>query len=80
MKYVIFNIENVKDIAVCFPDCITHKSIVEGVFQRDRYRPVSAGFYRIESDKILPICYGESESTKLKSRPEKDAFILSKLF
>lgn len=65
MKYVIFQYKQLI-MPVIIPEHVTHKQVsVEGGM------PISAGFFTIKKGVVK--CFGESESLKLKSRPEEDA-------
>jgi hypothetical protein len=85
MKYIVFDF-NGKETIVLFPRTLIHKEVSDAVKTiktgrgRDWKRQykdsnvISAGFFDLDESDV---CYGESESLCVKSRPEEDAALLN---
>ena len=73
LKYIIFGHQG-EEVPVVFPADIMHKAMMIHDHLNGRAWPVSAGFCEMDSSGVL--CFGESESLKLKSRPAEDAAII----
>jgi len=70
-KYIVIKTEY-NEMPVLFPFIVKHNSLVAS------NRIVSAGFWKLEDGKF--ICYGESNSLQLKSRPEIDNELMNTYF
>lgn len=74
LKYIL---TEYKSFAI-FSDTHVHADVARGLYGK----PVSAGFCHLNTaidDTITVICYGESISMNLKSRPEDGEIITRKL-
>jgi hypothetical protein len=71
MKYIIVRDREEKESGIVFPDRLIHREVAR-IHSASGTRVVSAGFCTI-GDQVR--AWGESESMKMKSRPE-DAAIL----
>ena len=60
--------------AVVFPEFVNHSEMARRMFKE----VTSAGFVDIEAGLpgVAVVCYGKSESLKLKSNPEVDTFLV----
>ena len=86
LKYVIMATEDGREFPVIFADVLTHKGMADHVahlYHRERYdkgeygeevEPVSAGFFQVNAGG--GVCYGHSESLKLKSRGPVDTEVV----
>ncbi len=72
MKYIV-----VKTGAILFNENTTHSQVAAGFKEDEVY---SAGFASINSSTGDVKCYGNSESLKKNSIPEKDSVIIQDLF
>lgn len=59
--------------AILFPEEVVHKQVAYG-FKAMKLPIYSAGFVKIDGEKI--ICFGESTSLDIKSKPEVDSIII----
>lgn len=77
MKYVIIRQRNdqgnLEDVAVIFEDKMKHSQFE----YLDKAQAISAGFVELDWGGPDAYCYGESETLKLKSRPE-DTLLVQK--
>lgn len=71
MKYIIVRDRDEKESAIVFPDRIVHREVAR-IHSASGTRVVSAGFCQIV-DQVA--AWGESESLKIKSRPEDTAIL-----
>lgn len=71
LKYIIFQPTGMAERAILFNGLLVHSIIAEGIVKQG-FKVISAGFCMIaKGDAVWPFeCYGESESLKIKSRPE----------
>jgi hypothetical protein len=69
-KYVI--LDQTVTVGIVFSDYINHSEMAQVIGGK----VIGAGFCFIEDNRY--VCYGESTSLKVKSRPEEDAQILNK--
>ena len=78
MKYIIFESKGFL-FPVIFPDIVNHcdvQIVVKGE-KREIPKPISAGFFSIIKAGVK--AFGESESLKLKSNPNRDANLIGSL-
>jgi len=77
-KYVILDTSTAA-VPVVFAEFLTHSDVVRNLTGRTD-AVLGAGFCYIQQTEDGPryVCYGESVSLKMRSREEKDAFILNK--
>lgn len=76
-KYICIEYGQCGDTIIVFPAHITHGDFAHNIPSYNH--PLSAGFIRqVESGRF--VCFGESESTGLKSRPEIDSALVNKMF
>lgn len=76
-KYICIEYGQCGDTIIVFPAHVTHKDAMGGMCDCNHH-PLSAGFIR--QDGVRFVCYGESESTGLKSRPDIDSALANKMF
>lgn len=69
MKYVVFD-NGLSDVPMVFPGIEKHSDIA----LRFNWPVLSGGFVRVVNDQV--VCYGESISLNVKSRPEEDARLI----
>lgn len=91
IKYIVVRDPKTdKESMVIFPDNLVHRHVASGI-RRNFEQPVSGGFLRIgmfildsnldcQSSESLPttplaMCYGESESLKMRSRRREDSVL-----
>ena len=80
MKYISFEIDGMPRVAtVTFPDFLNHSEVSKYIsllmrrtLDADEVKPVSAGFCNIQD----VVCFGESESLRLKSDHMRDEMSL----
>lgn len=73
-KYIVFD-DGLNDYPVIFPHFVQHDTIAGAMSPR---KPISAGFVRVHPEGYIE-AYGESISLKLKSNPEVDDLLLTKM-
>ena len=75
LKYLIIQIKNgsLEPKAIIFNGEFVHSLILSNEM-KEKYNIISAGFCKIDNEKIE--CWGESVSLNLKSREEIDAEIV----
>ena len=74
MKYIIVKDRQDKEYAIIFPEQIIHKDVAR-IHRASDVRVISAGFCQLNPAEA----WGESDSLKMKSRPE-DSSIIGKDF
>jgi hypothetical protein len=74
-KYIIFD-TGLNYVPVIFPNHVQHGSMA---LMLGQWNPERAGFVRIDDNGSV-VAHGESISLMLKSNPELDSKMLSKLF
>lgn len=79
MKYIVLEHyidESLKrEIPIVFPNCLTHAIVAACMMESEELRgsrPIAAGFIDMDAN----VCYGESESLKLKSRETQDRLLI----
>jgi hypothetical protein len=79
MKYIVLEQdlgEGLKrEVPIVFPNCLTHSLVAQAMVKSEELtgaRPIAAGFIDMDAN----VCFGESESLKLKSRDIKDRLLL----
>ena len=75
-KYVVIEYPEKGECIIIFPDMLVHKDIGRNNAHMG-CKIISAGFVTLRDGEI--ICHGESESLKLKSRPE-DTDLANRMF
>lgn len=73
-KYIVFD-DGLNDYPVVFPHFVPHDTIAAGLSPR---KPINAGFVRLHPEGYAE-AYGESTSLKLKSDPDVDSKLLTKM-
>lgn len=69
LKYIIFQPKGMGPRAILFNGLLVH-SLVAIAIKQQRFEIVSAGFCRIGQKGETPmVCFGESESLKIASKP-----------
>lgn len=77
-KYVVIRYNLTGETIYVFPEHVTHRIFAQyNAGMGDKI--VSAGFVAMENDGLL-MCYGESESIGIKSRPEEDSVLANTMF
>lgn len=81
-KYIVFD-DGLVDSAVIFSRHFSHDNMAMAISKLGGHhpespKPISAGFVQIMDDGTIQ-AYGESTSLKLRSRPEIDSKIITKM-
>ena len=87
MKYIVMSVKQNKadgfslEVPFMFPDAVVHlymstvaKLVCEQQWKNCEIKCISAGFF--SSTALEANCYGKSESIGIKSRGERDAYLI----